>query len=72
MRQLSLSLDAHELASQAGGGAGAAPAHGYAPLLRVATLHASALLPAYAWLEVRGRGLQRGPAWPHSTLPGCP
>jgi hypothetical protein len=33
--------------------AGTLPAHNYQPLLRIASLGISALLPAFAWLEVR-------------------
>lgn len=68
IRQLSISLDQHlpsadgglPSPSQAAGAAPAAaatpapsPAHSYQPLLRVASLSASALLPVFAWLEVR-------------------
>lgn len=59
IRQLSISLDQHTALSAAGGGDGGSdirsrppPPHSYQPLLRIANLSASALLPAFAWLEV--------------------
>lgn len=62
IRQLSFSLDQH----RAGGGT-TAPAHSYQPLLRIASLRAAALLPAFAWLEVRpgvvGRGNEPNGLW---------
>ncbi|KAL4436856.1 hypothetical protein ABPG75_003995 [Micractinium tetrahymenae] len=62
IKQLSISLDQHAASaegglpslSQAGGAALPAapgPAHSYRPLLRIANLGGSALLPAFAWLE---------------------
>ena len=42
---------------RAGATAGGSGAHTYQPVLRVATVRASALLPAFAWLEV---GVQQG------------
>lgn len=65
VQQLSLSLDQH------GGGGGGAPPHSYAPLLRIASLRAAALLPAFAWLEVRAGGPlppSKGPTRGHQRL----
>ena len=66
IRQLSISLDQHTAtaaasssASNGDGGSSSRsrppPPHSYQPLLRIASLSASALLPAFAWLEVRAR-----------------
>ncbi len=41
--------------SQSALGGGSSGAHTYQPLLRVASVQASALLPAFAWLEVGGK-----------------
>ena len=51
-----------------GGAAGGA--HTYQPMLRVASVRASALLPAFAWLEVRGQSLAGGPA-PRLMVHAC-
>lgn len=57
MKQLSFSLDQHARAALAHTPPlAAAAAHTYQPLLRLASLRASALLPAFAWLEVGPSG----------------
>ena len=50
-------------AALAGGGAYQPSGHSYQPLLRMASLSASALLPAYAWMEVGCTESEAGAGW---------